>query len=186
MELFGSTTSPFVRHCRIALEQEQIEYTFTQADYKRSATESPMQKVPYLKDGELYLTDSSSILKYIREKSGDKHFCADIKEFEHFTMVNTLLDTAINIFLLERSGITADNVNYLQRQKQRLDTGLTALSQWVIPAQVIESDAHIRCACFIDWAIFRERLMFDDHPVLLALLEKAQAEALFQKTNPRN
>lgn len=47
MELYGSYTSPFVRHCRIALLQTQQDCQFIETDAQQSATLSPTKKVPY-------------------------------------------------------------------------------------------------------------------------------------------
>ena len=70
MKLYGSVTSPYVRHVRVALAQSGFDYTFVEADYAMSAERSPTAKVPFFEDGDLTLTDSTSILKHVREKSG--------------------------------------------------------------------------------------------------------------------
>ena len=48
MELFGSYTSPFVRHCRIALLETKTKFSFTETDFETSAKLSPAKKVPFL------------------------------------------------------------------------------------------------------------------------------------------
>ena len=70
MKLYGSLTSPYVRHARIAIAQSGFQCEFEEADYARSAELSPTARVPFFEDGDLMLTDSSSILKYVREKAG--------------------------------------------------------------------------------------------------------------------
>ena len=62
MKLYGSYTSPYVRHCRIVIEQLGLACDFVEADYTLSAKKSPSMKVPFLQDGDLQLTDSTSIL----------------------------------------------------------------------------------------------------------------------------
>ena len=47
MKLFGSYTSPFVRHCRIVLAQHQQSYEFIPTDYAQSAQQTPTKRVPY-------------------------------------------------------------------------------------------------------------------------------------------
>ena len=37
MELFGSYTSPYVRHCRIALLETDTKFSLTETDYDTSA-----------------------------------------------------------------------------------------------------------------------------------------------------
>ncbi len=183
MKLYGSYTSPFVRHCRIALSQGKIAYEFIETDYKMSAELSPVQKVPFLKNGDLTLTDSSSILKYVRELSG-KDFFKDLQDFDLFTLTNTLLDSTINLFLLERSGLDLSSVPYLARQSARIQSGLKALDALVKPEESMASDSHIRCACFIDWAIYRDRLKFSAYENLLTLLENAKANPYFKESTP--
>lgn len=74
MQLFGSYTSPFVRHCRIALIETGLDCEFVETDYAESARRSPTKKVPYLQDKDVMLFDSCSILKYLREKAGGTFF----------------------------------------------------------------------------------------------------------------
>ena len=123
MKLYGSYTSPYTRHCRVALAQSEFDFEFLEADYAMSAERSPTAKVPFLIDGDLMLTDSSSILKYIREKSG-KAFLANLEDYDNFAMANTLLDSAINLFLIGNDGYGPDQINYLERQKNRIESGL--------------------------------------------------------------
>lgn len=183
MQLYGSYTSPYVRHCRVALAQNGFEYEFIEADYSMSAKQSPTARVPYLVDGNLKLIDSSSILKYIREQSGQP-FLEDIKDYDNFVMVNTLLDTCINLFLIENDGFGPAQINYLQRQKNRLKSGLKELNRRFDPAQGISTDGALRCACFIDWALFRKRIDISGLDNLAGLIEVANQQQAFANTAP--
>lgn len=49
-----------------------------------STTLSPNKKLPYLIDGDLTLSDSSAILKYLRENSGES-FLHDIRDYGIFS-----------------------------------------------------------------------------------------------------
>ena len=60
MQLYGSYTSPFVRHCRIALAQAGISFDLVETDGAQSARLSPTSKVPFLKGDGISLTDSTS------------------------------------------------------------------------------------------------------------------------------
>ena len=102
MELYGSYTSPFVRHCRIALLQTKLKCKFVETDATQSATLSPTKKVPLLIDSELTLTDSTSILTHIHELVGE-YFLTDVEDLELYHMSNTLLDTCVNLFMLANS-----------------------------------------------------------------------------------
>lgn len=72
MELYGSYTSPYVRHCRLAMLEAGLDFKFVETDALASARKSPTQKVPFLKDGDITLNDSCSIVKYVRERSGKR------------------------------------------------------------------------------------------------------------------
>ena len=185
MQLYGSYTSPFVRHCRVALAQQGVNFDFVEADYGKSAADSPTAKVPYLRDGDLSLTDSASIIKYVREKSGED-FLADLNDYENFAMTNTVLDSAINLFLLENEGYTPAQVKYLARQSARVASGLAALNERFADAKSrdISRDGALRCACFLAWALFRKRVVIDKHANLIALLEAANSDANFAATAP--
>ena len=183
MKLFGSYTSPFVRHCRVAMAQGGHEFEFVETDYDMSAAMSPTSKVPFLTDGDLTLTDSGSILKYLREKTGGQ-FLGDLADYELFAMTNTVLDATINLFLLENNGLTADQVPYLQRQLNRVQSGVQELNRRINPSAGIGSDSQLRCACYVDWAIFRNRVDFSNSHNLLELLEIANQDPMFRETAP--
>ena len=186
MKLYGSYTSPFVRHCRVALAQEEMAFDFVEADYTMSAEKSPTAKVPFLEDDGLVLTDSTSILKHVREKSG-KRFLADLDDYENFAMTNTLQDSAINMFLLENEGFGPEQIKYIGRQKARIQTGLSALNERFGPkrgAPDITRDGDLRCACFLAWSLFRKRARLDGLENLKALLAAANQTTEFAATAP--
>lgn len=192
MKIYGSFTSPFVRHCRIALAQIQhrcdLPCEFTETDQVASATLSPTQKVPYLEDGDLTLSDSSAILKYLREKSGET-FLQDIREYELFCMVNTVLDASVNVFFMERlDGLKAADSKYLTRHNNRINSALKEMNSLELPLQVSNlqplSDSHIRLACYLDWAIFRGRITLDGLDNLNSFLHAARQWPDFADTAP--
>jgi glutathione S-transferase len=183
MQLFGSYTSPYVRHCRVTLAQAGIDFELVEADYTRSAKESPTAKVPYLIDGDVRLHESGSIIKYIRSQSG-KGFLEDLMDYDTFAMSSTILDSVVNLFLIENDGYGPEQIGYLGRQKNRVDSGLKELNRRIDPSQGIESDGALRCACFLDWALFRNRINIDDLPNLLGLLEVAHQQEAFSSTTP--
>lgn len=105
MKLLGSFTSPYVRHCRIALMQSGLDWKMVELDIHTSMNPgTPTLRVPYLQDGALMLTDSIPIVKYVREKSAQV-FIADARDLDRYCLANTLLDAPINLSLLEHSGL---------------------------------------------------------------------------------
>lgn len=183
MILYGSYTSPFVRHCRIELHAASLEYEMVDTDYAASAKGSPTKRVPYLEDGGLRLTDSSSILMHLKHKQG-ADFLASVAEMEHYQLAGTVLDTAINLFLLEREGQTPANNDYLERQAQRVESGLTALNDQHYSDAAPYTVAQIRTACLLDWGAYRGRFSIDGLENLQRLLSEIQQWAPFADTAP--
>lgn len=188
MELYGSYTSPFVRHCRIALLESGLPFTLVEIDASVSAKLSPMQKVPFLKYSqngqEKLLTDSSAILKYIREVSG-KVFMPEVERFNAFCSANTLMDTAINLFYLEKDGVTPKESAYLARQQGRIQSGLAELEKLSLSAAAPYDDAELRMACFLDWALFRNRITLEAYPKLQKFLSGIRQYPHFASTVPK-
>lgn len=185
MKLFGSVTSPYVRHVRVALAQSGFDYTFVEADYAMSAERSPTAKVPFFEDGDLTLTDSTSILKHVREKSG-MGFLEDLEDCELYFMADTLTDAGINQFMMEKEGATADRFPYLGRQQFRVLKGLEELNRRLDPGDGIGRDGALRTACLIGWGLFRNRFSLDGLDNLRGLMEAAGRDPVFVETAPRD
>lgn len=188
MKIYGSFTSPFVRHCRIALVQAKqdhgLECEFIETDHAASAGLSPTQKVPYLVDGDIALTDSASILKHLRDKSGQS-FMSDVCDYDLFCMVNTVLDASVNVFFIERlDGLKPSDSKYLQRHQDRIGSALKEMNELALPTALPLTDGQIRLACYLDWALFRDRITLDGLANLQAFLELARSWAVFSDTAP--
>lgn len=188
MKLYGSYTSPFVRHCRIALQEEGLACEFCEADPAASARLSPLQRVPFLEydDGGVTkrLTDSSAILKLVRESTGKK-FLPGLEELNQFCAASTVLDTAINLFYMERDKVDVSAVPYLQRQQSRLQTGLADLDTLELPARPPYNDAQLRLACLLGWGVFRNRFSLDAYPRLQTFLQGISGYQPFIDTVPK-
>ena len=183
MKLFGSYTSPFVRHCRIVLARNEQKFELVPTDYAQSAQNSPAKRVPFFTHNGLKLHDSSSILRYLRTLA-DQGFCEDIEDFDLYCLVNTALDTTINLFLLDRDGVAIEEIGYLQRQHSRVIAILDELNDRDGPEADPENDAHLRLACFLSWAQFRERLDIHQWPNLQNFLASVNQQPWFANTHP--
>ena len=183
MRLYGSYTSPFVRHCRIALDETGCKYELVETDASASAKQSPNKRVPFLQYGDISLTDSTAIVKYLREKSGQPYL-ADIAEYDAFCLVNTSLDACVNVFFLERDGIHAAQSPYLQRQSARVDSTLAELNQMSLPTQAPYGDMALRLACYLAWGLYRERISLTDYPNLEIFLHQINHYQPFSATAP--
>jgi glutathione S-transferase len=186
MILYGSYTSPYVRHIRTALSQFNFNFEFVDTDYAASASGSPVKRVPFLDAGDTKLTDSSSILLYLKQLSGQAGF-DDVQDFELYTLVNSAMDAEINLFLLSRDGLTPDNSDYLSRQKSRIASSLKYLNN-LIENQIVDmnnlSDGQLRLACFLDWGLFRQRFSLDGLDSLMGFLDGVRLIEEFAATKP--
>lgn len=185
--LYGSFTSPYVRHCRIALLETALLCHFSEADTQVSAKLSPMQKVPFLvyqENGrENIISDSAAILKLIREQAGAS-FLVNVSEFNNFCAANTLLDTALNLFFLEKDAITEQQSPYLQRQKNRIQTALAEFEKQSLAKGAPYNDFELRLACALDWGLFRNRFSLTDFPRLQTFLTGVNQYPYFFNTKP--
>lgn len=183
MKLFGYKASPFVRHVRIALLQTQTPAEFIEIDGDYSAKHSPSMKVPFLKDGELTLNDSTAIVRYIREQAGQQ-FLSPIKSLDNYCLINTLLDSTINLFLLERDGLNTQNIAYFDRQRARIQGGLHYLNDLALNKKVLDPDEKLRLQCFLAWGLFRERLSLKGLDNLQATVNETHNDEFFMLTKP--
>ena len=192
MKLYGSYTSPFVRHCRIALLEGQAKGTlaceFIETDIVASGKLSPTKKVPFLQDvnngKDIELTDSASILMYLREQSG-KTFFNDATDFNVFCNVNTVLDASVNLFFLElKDNILPTEGSYLERHQERVLSALSYFNESEYSNQAPFTDGELRLACFLDWGLFRNRINIDGLDNLQTLLKAARSYDIFAQTAP--
>ncbi|MBX2879665.1 MAG: glutathione S-transferase N-terminal domain-containing protein [Granulosicoccus sp.] len=183
MKIYGTENSPFVRHCRIALLQQGFEFEFIDADRTVVATLSPTQKMPYFTDGTLTLSDSSSIVKYVREKAGEQ-FLPELANFERYTMANTVMDTLINYRVLLGEGYTSTEIKYMGKQLKRARSGLEMLNRDIDVDAELTEDSTLRTACLVDWGLFRECIDLDGLDNLARLLANARTNEQFNSTAP--
>lgn len=183
MKLFGSYTSPFVRHCRILLLETKTACEFIETDQAASAVQSPTKRVPFLEDGDVFLTDSSAIIKHLREKAGQT-WMATAKELDEYCLANTALETTVNLFFLKRDGVDTDAFEYTRRQAARIQSTLEELNKLNLPTQAPYNDAQLRLACYLGWALFRNRITLDKLPNLQAFLAGINQHPPFVETMP--
>lgn len=184
MQLYGSYTSPYVRHCRIVLMQLGLPFEFVETNNDQSAAGSATKRVPYLRDDDRLLTDSSSILQHVRRK-GRQDFLLDIAEAERFHLANTALSSTVNIFQLEKDNILPAQSAYLQREAARVKSILELLDKEKLETGgATTSDSVLRLACFLGWALFRKRIDITPYKGLVAFYERVEEIPHFKETAP--
>lgn len=184
MKLYGSYTSPFVRHCRIVVLEENLQCEFIETDFDASAEKSPTKKVPFLQDGDVELTDSASIVMYLRQKAG-KTFPQSAQDFNLFCEVNTVLDASVVLFFMEKRDklLPADSI-YLTRNAARVSSALTHLDGLTLNKTAPYTDGELRLACLLGWGLYRQRFSLDEYPNLAAFLNEVRGYAAFDATTP--
>jgi glutathione S-transferase len=183
MKLYGSYTSPFVRHCRIVLQETGLECEFIETNQDASAAQSPTQRVPFFSHGQVFLTDSSAIIKYLREYVGGQ-FLVSAEEFDQFCTVNTALDTTVNVFFLQRDGVDIQAYPYTQRQQGRIATSLVQLNNLDLPRKPPYSEVHLRLGCYLSWGLMRQQISLANYPNLQDFLTALEHYPAFALTAP--
>ena len=98
---------------------------------------------------------------------------------------DTGLEATVNIFQMEKDGITPAQSPYLQRQAARAQSVLEKLNTDKLEIDAAAtSDSVIRVACFMGWALFRKRIDFAPYSNLVAFFARAKDIPHFAETAP--
>jgi glutathione S-transferase len=195
MKLYGVLTSPYVRHARVALAESNLEWQFEQVTLD-SISKSPTLRVPFLTDGSLTLSDSSVIVRYVREQSGQSYL-ATVADHELFALATSVLDTAVNVYLMNigdsadladvPTGASAIGFNpktYFERQQERIAVGMHELERCQLSFSQPYTDGAIRLACLLDWATYRGTIDLSGKDNLCRFLTEMRTWPPFADTAP--
>ena len=110
LELYGSTTSPYVRRIRMLLEGQDFDFhivnVYDAAQREAFSSVSPIRKLPALKaDGEL-IYDSGVIASYLLAQSGAP--ALTIAQHNLISAIDAATDSLIINFQSKNSGLTVD------------------------------------------------------------------------------
>ncbi len=195
MKLYGVRTSPYVRHARVALAQSGLDWELEQVTLD-TIGQSPTLRVPFLTDGKLTLSDSSVIVRYVREQSGQSYL-ATIADHELFAVATSVLDTAVNVYLMNigdsadlaevptgTSTTGFDPKTYFERQKERITVGIQELERCQLSFSQPYTDGEIRLACLLDWAAYRDTIDLSGKDNLCRFLAEIRTWPPFAETAP--
>jgi len=195
MKLYGVRTSPYVRHARVALTQSDLDWELEQVTLD-TIGKSPTLRVPFLTDGNLTLSDSSVIVRYVREQSGQSYLAA-IADHELFALATSVLDTAVNVYLMNigdsadladvpsgGSAIGFDPKTYFERQQERIAVGMQKLERCQLSFSQPYTDGEIRLACLLDWAAYRDTIDLSGKDNLCRFLAEIRTWPPFADTAP--
>ena len=195
MKLYGVRTSPYVRHARVALAQSGLDWELEQVTLD-TIGQSPTLRVPFLTDGKLTLSDSSVIVRYVRQQSGQSYL-ATIADHELFAVATSVLDTAVNVYLMNigdsadlaevptgTSTTGFDPKTYFERQKERITVGIQELERCQLSFSQPYTDGEIRLACLLDWAAYRDTIDLSGKDNLCRFLAEIRTWPPFAETAP--
>jgi glutathione S-transferase len=164
-------------------------------------------RVPVLVDegrGEQTLVDSKLMAVYAYEHApsprpaapaGHPPFQATLFREGHryddenvLLVIDGALDSAINLFLMERDGVLPSASSYLGRQQQRVERCLiwleSAYAGRTTLGEGVFSFTDVALVCALDWLAFRKRYDVARHPGLVRVAEHHAARPSLAETHP--
>lgn len=189
MQLYGSTTSPYVRRLKIWLHEDNYEFVeldiMSEEGHQILKQKNPTLKVPALYDGEQGIYDSNVIYRYLNQKFARENLSWD--DENNLTIINAASDSFVELLLLVRSGISPDSdIMFVKRQITRTKGLMTLLNekvangefdQWHYPA--------ISLFCLIDWIMFRELFEVSELDALVKFIKNNQDKPGVSDSDPR-
>ena len=195
MKLYGVRTSPYVRHALVALAQSDLNWELEQVTLD-TIGQSPTLRVPFLTDGKLTLSDSSVIVRYVREQSGQSYL-STVADHALFALATSVLDTAVNVYLMnigdsaDLAGVPTgtsttgfDPKTYFERQQERITVGIEELERCQLSFSQPYTDGEIRLACLLDWAAYRDTIDLSGKDNLCRFLAEIRTWPPFAETAP--
>jgi glutathione S-transferase len=205
LRLLGTTTSPYVRRVRIVAAElgQPIELVDTSAPegLAELTRTSPIWKVPVAVFGADVVFDSHAIVARLRREAALRADGSledqplrpfdptDAQQQNLVLAIDGALDALIQWFYLRRNGVEA-TTPYLVRQQDRARACLTWLSS-ELPTRAetgLGDDRldwiEVALATALAWMRFRSAYPVDDHPRLVAILDRLDARPSFVVSRP--
>lgn len=207
MKLYGHDTSPYVRRIRVLLAEKGLPFERDPKSWTEDGESqrlNPMLRVPVLRDGEQLLLDSKLIAAYLYQRhpqpppappAGHLPLQPTLWRPEHrwddentLHVIDTTVDTAVNLFLLELDGITGEDSAYLGRQRRRIRTCLAWLDDKLAGRSTFGEGAFafldLALVCALQWMDFRKRYPVHEHANLARVVAAHTGRASLASTHP--
>ena len=192
MQLIGSVPSPYVRRIRIWAQENDCKLElvsldiFSDQDRPTIASKNPARKIPILVDGDLTLSDSNSILRYLLEKTGQPKLTWPQEHL--LTTINACNDSLVEMVLCKRSGFdTKSDKLFFNLQNERIEQTLSFLNSHLSDEEFKSCEyLNISLYCLLDWICFRELADFSQHSALVAFHKQYGERQAAIDTNPRH
>jgi glutathione S-transferase len=159
---------------------------FSKQDRPTMASKNPARKIPILIDGDLTLSDSSSILRYLLEKK--EHPKLTWPQEHLLTTINACNDSLVELVLCERSGFdTQSDKLFFNLQNERIAQTLDYLNTHLTDDEFKSCEClNISLYCLLDWICFRELIDFNQHQQLVTFHNNFSQRQAAITTNPRH
>jgi glutathione S-transferase len=211
LKLFGHDTSPYVRRVRVLLAEKALPFTRDTDSWTVPTAEvlriNPILRVPVLLDTEAqegrpqYLLDSKLIATYLYDRYPGTpaslappiqptlfHPAHRYDDDNLLLSLDAALDSAINIFLFEQSGVPREKVPYLLRQSERIKRCLESIDERLAHGTTFHEGVFgfldIALTCALDWFLFRQRYPVGEHRNLTRFLEAHRQRPTLAATHP--
>ncbi len=208
MKLYGHDTSPYVRRVRVLLAEKGLPFTRDSDSWNNPNAAvlrlNPMLRVPALVDGEQALLDSKVIAAYLYDRFPQPpppppagllplqptlwHPEQRWDDENTLLTIDSAVDSAVNLFLLELDGIPAEKSPYLARQYERVKTCLTWVENKLAGRTTFHAGVftqlEIALLCALQWMQFRNRYPVADHPGLIHFVAAHAARPSLLSTHP--
>ena len=205
--LHMSPLSPYARKVRLLLIDKGLQWeridTETTDPPPEFIAKNPNLRIPVISDDQTGLTlfESNMILDYLLTTYPDNppqapqpplaavmvrpdHRWADL---QLLSTIETALNSGINLLLMERSGIKAEQAVFLQKEQRRIQTNLDWLEAKATPegyAPGVFSIQDLNLMCTLQWFDFREVCEWRGRPNLEAIVARYTGRPSVRETAP--
>jgi glutathione S-transferase len=188
MQLYGSTTSPYVRRLCLWLNNDEYEFVkidiFSRDGRKLLKANNPALKIPMLRDGEQTVCDSNVIFRYLNDKFNRESRSWD--DENTLTVINAANDSFVELLLLSRSGIETDSdLMFVKLQRERTVNIMQVLDEKVKQGEFEQWNYNaISLFCLVDWVQFRQLCNTDKYEALNRFVEQHKGRPEVIETDP--
>lgn len=165
MKLYGTTTSPFVRRVRVVAAELGVEHAWVNTAHDDGQAQlkaiSPIWKVPVAEIDGRTIYDSRVIIDWLTTTRGWGPLRQPRDRWKDQNVMNAIdgaLESAIQLFYLQREGLDPMKIPFGPRQVERIG----AIFEWLAdelpahdPARGL-GVAELSLLCTLDWMDFRK------------------------------
>ncbi len=194
LRIFGTETSPYVRRVRIVAEELGLPCSLVSTVSDEGQAElrenSPLWKVPAARvDGALVL-DSRVITEVLLSRCPEAELARPLTLAERnaITVIDGAVDSLINCLYLGRDGIGPSQAPYLQKQRGRAKSAIHWIEEQLHDGWLSETRSfglpELALATGAAWMRYRNAYAIDEHPGIIACLDRCLRRESFAKTTP--